>query len=88
MTENTPQPPQPSETPEAKINHITVKFEQEGNTLGTTEEYEELTIHAEFQASQEEGPFYVIKTNGWSFDNIQEIQKLLTGMRPHQMRYK
>jgi hypothetical protein len=62
---------------EPEIIGVHVSFEQEGNTLGTTKEYEKLSLSLEFQAGIEEGPFYVIKTKGWSFDGSEEIQKLI-----------
>jgi len=60
-----------------EVTGVKVKFEQEGNTLGTTSEYEEIEISLEFQAAVEDEPFYVIKTEGWSFDNIGEIEELI-----------
>ena len=55
------------------------KFSQEGNTLGTTEEVEGLELRLEFQLGEkyQDGAFYVIKTDGWSFDNLDEIQALI-----------
>jgi len=62
---------------EPEVIGVSVSFEQEGNTLGTTEEYEEINLSLEFQAGAENDPFYVIKTKGWSFDSPEEIQKLI-----------
>ena len=62
---------------EPEIQAVSVTFVQEGNTLGTTQDYESLTIGLEFQLSEEEGPFFVLKTEGWSFDNIGELEKLI-----------
>jgi len=66
-----------NESKEPEVIGVRISFEQEGNTLGTTEEYEELDLSLEFQSSVEDGPFYVIKTKGWSFDSPEEIQKLI-----------
>ena len=61
-----------------EIGKVEVHFSQEGNTLGSTSEYEELDIRLEFQLSEEDGPFYVIKSEtGWSFDNIDELKALI-----------
>ena len=59
------------------ISEAHITFTQEGNTLGTTDEVETLTICAEFQLPGE-GPFWVIKTEGWSFDDLSEIHNLVT----------
>ena len=60
-----------------EIMNVKCTFTQEGNTLGTTEEYEELEISLEFQLSEKQGPFYVIKTDGWSFDDISELKEMI-----------
>lgn len=53
------------------------KFVQEGNTFGTTDETEILTLEKEYVDEGEEF-FYVIKTTtGWSFDNKEELIKLI-----------
>jgi hypothetical protein len=65
-----------NERPE--IYRISVEFSQSGNTLGTTEEHEELEVALEFQIGEEEGPFYVLKsTKGWSVDDIDDLKKLI-----------
>ena len=66
-----------SDTNEPKINKVLASFTQEGNTLGTTQEYEEITISLEFPLSEEDGPFIVIKTNGWSIDEADDLEKLI-----------
>ena len=60
-----------------KIDKVSVEFSQEGNTLGTTDGYETIEISLEFQLSKEDGHFVVIKTKGWSIDDISEIQDLI-----------
>jgi len=60
-----------------EISGVSVKFMQDGNTLGTTGDYEDITINLEFQAGEEDGPFIVIKTDGWSIDNISDIEDLV-----------
>ena len=61
-----------------RIDKVKVSFSQEGNTLGTTSEYENLDVHLEFPLEEDDGPFYVIKTEtGWSFDDIEDLQVLI-----------
>ena len=60
-----------------EIIESSTKFTQEGNTLGTTSESEEIQISLEFQLSEKDGPFYVIKTNGWSFDDVSDLNDLI-----------
>jgi len=62
---------------EPEIQTMSVTFVQDGNTLGTTQRDEELTINLEFQLSEKEGPFFVLKTEGWSFDDIGELESLI-----------
>ena len=62
-----------------EITKVEVHFSQVGNTLGTTSEYEELDVRLEFQLGEEDGPFYVIKSEtGWSLDNIDDLKALIS----------
>jgi hypothetical protein len=68
------------------MTHLEVRFSQEGNTLGTTEEYEDLTISMEYQILPEPGSegegFFTLKTKtGWSIDSADEIAKLVESVR-------
>lgn len=63
-----------------ELSTLTARFTQEGNTLGTTSEYENITIDAEFQLGENDGPFFVIKTDGWSIDSVNDIQQLIDRM--------
>lgn len=62
------------------LSRATFRFLQDGNTCGTTDETEELTIELE-SASLISGPddcFFVLKTpTGWSVDNIDELAELI-----------
>lgn len=63
---------------EPVIEKAEVSFIQDGNTMGTTEEIEQITICLEFQLPEKYSkPFFVIKTNGWSFDGIGELEELV-----------
>lgn len=58
-----------------KLDKVVYSFTQEGNCNGTTQDYEELEITNESTVNcltEDEG-FYVIKTNGWSIDNENEL---------------
>lgn len=60
----------------ADLHKCSHEFTQEGNTLGTTEEYEAITIEQETQIPGEE-PFFVIRTQGWSINDADELKRLL-----------
>jgi hypothetical protein len=53
-------------------------FDQEGNGNGTTEEIETLTIECESSLGidNDEGCFYVLRTEGWSIDSVKDLQEL------------
>ena len=54
-------------------------FTQEGNTEGTTSEFEEITI--DYEVIADEGGFFVIRTEGWSMDSIEELDELFNRIR-------
>lgn len=51
-------------------------FGQEGNTEGTTSDYEEITIEYQNPFDLHHG-FFVLRTEGWSIDNAAELAELL-----------
>jgi hypothetical protein len=61
-----------------KLERCSFSFGQEGNTNGSTDTYEELTIECESSLGidNDEGCYYVLKTNGWSVDNVNDLQEL------------
>lgn len=62
------------------INSITFNVTQEGNTQGSTEEYEDLQIlvEAPLFIEKEEEFYYVLKTStGWSINDKEELGDLL-----------
>ena len=61
-----------------KLLKCSFTFDQEGNSNGTTDEIETLTIECEASLGidNDEGCFYVLKTEGWSIDNVNELQEL------------
>lgn len=58
-----------------QISRAAVKFVQDGNTLGSTDICETITVFLEFQLPGEM-PFFVLKTKGWSCE-LDEITELL-----------
>jgi len=63
------------------INKVSVSFAQEGNTLGTTEEYEQIDINLEFQLDEDDGAFVVIKTDGWSMNEPEDLIPLVNRVK-------
>jgi hypothetical protein len=61
-----------------KLLKCSFTFDQEGNGNGTTDEIETLTIECEASLGidNDEGCFYVLRTEGWSIDNVNELQEL------------
>jgi hypothetical protein len=61
-----------------KLERCSFTFDQEGNGNGTTDEFETLTIECESSLGidNDEGCFYVLKTDGWSIDNVNDLQEL------------
>lgn len=57
------------------LHSASFRFSQEGNTLGITADYEELEIRLEAQLPGEQ-PF-VIKTDGFSMNNVGELDQLV-----------
>lgn len=64
-----------------EIEKVSVDFTQEGNTLGTTSEYETINISLEFQAEEKDGAFIVLKTNGWSIDSTEELEDIINRVK-------
>ena len=64
--------------PTATLYKATFEFSQEGNTDGTTDVYEDLTVECEGLDMHNGDCYYVLRTkSGWSIDGPQEIQQLL-----------
>ena len=59
-----------------KFSQATIKFVQDGNTLGTTEEFEELFVQIETQLPGEDA-FFVLRTSGWSMDSVAEFEEIM-----------
>ncbi len=63
-----------------EISNVSVTFIQDGNTVGTTEDLESITVNIEFQLPCD-GGFTVIKTDGWSMDDPKELTDLVNRTR-------
>ena len=61
---------------EVLFDSATFHFSAPGNTLGTTSEYENIEIRLETQLPGEE-PFIVVKTDGWSINEPEELVTLI-----------
>jgi hypothetical protein len=62
-----------------KLEKCSFTFNQEGNTNGTTDEFEELVVECEsgLGIDNDEGCYYVLKTStGWSIDSVKDLQCL------------
>jgi hypothetical protein len=63
------------------LEEIVYKFTQDGNTDGTTDNYEELTVtvQASTGSIDIDGGYLVIRTpTGWSIDSSSELLDILT----------
>lgn len=60
------------------INSVEVVLHQDGNTMGTTDEIEVLTVRLETQIPDDPfDPFAVLKTEGWSINDGKDIAGLI-----------
>lgn len=60
------------------LHSASFEFSQVGNTNGTTSEYENLDISFESSLGLDfDGDgFYVLRTEGWSVDGVEDLQEL------------
>jgi hypothetical protein len=57
------------------LYRATFEFIQDGNTDGTTEDIESIIIECEGMDAL--GCYYVLKTEGWSINNTDELKELI-----------
>ena len=57
------------------LYRATFEFIQDGNTDGTTEDIESIIIECEGMDAL--GCYYVLKTDGWSINNTDELKELI-----------
>lgn len=62
---------------EPKLDRATFEFSQTSNCV-SEKEYETITIECESSLGidNDEGCFYVLKTDGWAVDDEQDLKKL------------
>ena len=62
-----------------ELGKASFHFTQEGNTEGTTSGIEEITI--DYEVVADEGGFFVLRTEGWSVDSVEELEELFNQIR-------
>lgn len=64
--------------PEVILESASFNFSQEGNCVDRNSDIETLEIRCESSLGidRDEGCFYVLKTDGWSIDGTNDLQKL------------
>jgi hypothetical protein len=65
-------------TPKPLLEEATFEFSQEGNyvTHKDNAEFIEIKCISDLGIDRDKGCFYVLKTESWSIDNVQELQDL------------
>lgn len=73
---------------EPGISRVSIEVYQEGNTLGTTQETEEMEIILEgpLGSIDKDGAFLVIKTNGWSMQSEKDFVELIDRVKSLNIR--
>ena len=54
-------------------------FTQDPNCLKKSDQHEEIIVkvQASLGLDRDDGPFYEIVTEGWSFDNMEELKEII-----------
>lgn len=65
------------------LERATFEFSQDGNCLSSSDDYEFLTIECESSLGidRDEECFYVLKTEKWSVDSAEDLEKLFSRIR-------
>jgi hypothetical protein len=65
------------------LEHATFRFSQDGNCLSNEDAYEflEIEAHSSLGIDRDEDCFFVLKTEKWSFDNAEELEKIFDRIR-------
>lgn len=71
-----------SEELEIVLERATFEFSQEANCVSSNE-YESLIIEAESSLGidRDKGCFFVLKTEGWSVDGVEDLEELFNRIR-------
>ena len=65
------------------LERATFEFSQDGNCISGSDQYEFLTIECESSLGidRDEGCFFVLKTEKWSIDSVDELENLFNRIR-------
>jgi len=65
------------------LERATFEFSQDGNCISSSDEYEFLTIECESSLGidRDEDCFFVLKTEKWSVDSAEDLEKLFSRIR-------
>ena len=65
------------------LEEATFKFSQDGNCISGTDEYEFLEVEAvsSLGIDRDDGCFFVLKTEKWSIDSVDDLEKLFKRIR-------
>lgn len=65
------------------LDSASFKFTQESNCVSSDDEYEEIIIEAESSLGidRDEGCFFILKTESWSIDGVEDLEKLFNRIR-------
>ena len=72
------------------LEEASFKFSQDANCLSDQDDYEFLTIEAQSSLGidRDEACFFILKTEKWSVDGIEELEKLFDRIRQVVMKNK
>ena len=72
------------------LEKASFKFSQDANCLTNEDEYESLEIEAQSSLGidRDEGCFFILKTEKWSVDGIEELEKLFDRIRKVVINYE
>ena len=72
------------------LQNTSFTFTQEGNCNGSAGEYEELIV--DFESSigidNDKGGYFVLRTQGWSVDGVEELEELFDRIRAIAVKSK
>jgi hypothetical protein len=65
------------------LEDATFRFSQDGNCLSKSDQYEflEIEAHSSLGIDRDNDCFFVLKTEKWSVDSIEELEKLFDRIR-------
>jgi hypothetical protein len=65
------------------LEEATFRFSQDGNCLSESDQYEflEIEAHSSLGIDRENDCFFVLKTEKWSVDSIEDLEKLFDRIR-------